>query len=82
VLFVPDMRGMVPPAFTSVRLEAYTVKASASRASSRNSSRASSSTRRITSNGMSTSIGMRDFATLTHLAEWNRYWLGNYEQDD
>jgi hypothetical protein len=25
---------------------------------------------------------MRDLATLTHLAEWNRYWLGNTEQDD
>ena len=25
---------------------------------------------------------MRDFSTLTHLAEWNRYWLGNQEQDD
>src|SRR6266851_1255498 len=25
---------------------------------------------------------MRDFTTLTHLAEWNRYWLGNQEQDD
>ena len=25
---------------------------------------------------------MRDLSTLTHLAEWNRYWLGNQEQDD
>jgi peptide deformylase len=25
---------------------------------------------------------MRDFTTLSHLAEWNRYWLGNQEQDD
>src|SRR5262249_53676171 len=25
---------------------------------------------------------MRDFSTLTHLAEWNKYWLGIQEQDD
>jgi peptide deformylase len=25
---------------------------------------------------------MRDLSTLTHLAEWNKYWLGNQEQDD
>jgi hypothetical protein len=25
---------------------------------------------------------MRDLSTLTHLAEWNRYWLGIQEQDD
>jgi peptide deformylase len=25
---------------------------------------------------------MRDLSTLTHLAEWNKYWLGVSEQDD
>ena len=25
---------------------------------------------------------MRDLSTLTHLAEWNKYWLGIQEQDD
>ena len=25
---------------------------------------------------------MRDLSTLTHMAEWNRYWLGVHEQDD
>jgi hypothetical protein len=25
---------------------------------------------------------MRDLSTLTHLAEWNRHWLGAQEQDD
>ena len=25
---------------------------------------------------------MRDLSTLTHLAEWNKHWLGNDEQDD
>jgi peptide deformylase len=25
---------------------------------------------------------MKDFSTLTHLAEWNKYWLGHTEQDD
>jgi hypothetical protein len=25
---------------------------------------------------------MKDFRTLTHLAEWNKHWLGNQEQDE
>jgi len=25
---------------------------------------------------------MKDLSTLTHLAEWNKYWLGIDEQDD
>jgi peptide deformylase len=25
---------------------------------------------------------MKDLSTLTHLAEWNKYWLGVEEQDD
>jgi peptide deformylase len=25
---------------------------------------------------------MRDLSTLTHLAEWNKHWLGHEEQDD
>ena len=25
---------------------------------------------------------MKDFSTLTHLAEWSKYWLESAEQDD
>jgi peptide deformylase len=25
---------------------------------------------------------MKDLSTLTHLAEWNKYWMGLEEQDD
>jgi len=25
---------------------------------------------------------MKGLSTLTHLAEWSKYWLGNAEQDD
>ena len=27
-------------------------------------------------------ILVEDLSTLTHLAEWNKHWLGNEEQDD
>lgn len=33
-------------------------------------------------NGMVYLDRMKDFSTLTHLAEWNKYWLGKRQQDD
>lgn len=33
-------------------------------------------------NGMVYLDRMKDFSTLTHLAEWHRYWLGSQAQDD
>jgi peptide deformylase len=80
-LSVPDMRGMVPR-YTAVRLEAY------DRGGERVDLVAKDFFARVIQhetdhlNGIVYLDRMNDLATLTHLAEWNRYWLGNEEQDD
>jgi peptide deformylase len=80
-LSVPDMRGMVPR-FTSVRLEAY------DREGRRVEGEAKEFFARVIQHETDHLQGrvyldrMRDFSTLTHLAEWNKYWLGNHEQDE
>jgi peptide deformylase len=80
-LSVPDMRGVVPRA-TSVRLEAL------DREGNRVDVVAKEFFARVIQHETDHLHGrvyldrMRDFTTLTHLAEWNRYWLGNQEQDD
>ena len=80
-LSVPDMRGIVPRA-TSVRLEAL------DREGNRVDVVAKEFFARVIQHETDHLHGrvyldrMRDFSTLTHLAEWNRYWLGNQEQDD
>jgi peptide deformylase len=73
--------GMVPR-FTSVRLEAY------DREGRRVEGEAKEFFARVIQHETDHLQGrvyldrMRDFSTLTHLAEWNKYWLGNQEQDD
>jgi len=80
-LSVPDMRGIVPRA-TSVRLEAL------DREGNRVDVVAKEFFARVIQHETDHLHGrvyldrMRDFTTLSHLAEWNRYWLGNQEQDD
>ena len=80
-LSVPDMRGMVPR-YTGVRLEAY------DRAGGKIDVVAKEFFARVIQhetdhlNGIVYVDRMKDLSTLTHLAEWNRYWLGNTEQDD
>ena len=80
-LSVPDMRGMVPR-LTSVRLDAF------DREGRRIEGEAKEFFARVIQHetdhlhGMVYLDRMRDFSTLTHLAEWNKYWLGNHEQDD
>jgi peptide deformylase len=80
-LSVPDMRGMVPR-YAAVRLEAY------DREGQRIEGELKEFFARVVQHETDHLHGvvyldrMRDFATLTHLAEWNRYWLGNTEQDD
>jgi peptide deformylase len=80
-LSVPDMRGMVPR-YTAVRLSAYdrtgakldvVAKDFFSRVIQHESDHL---------NGIVFLDRMRDLSTLTHLAEWNKYWLGVTEQDD
>jgi peptide deformylase len=80
-LSVPDMRGMVPR-HTAVRLEAL------DRMGARISVVAKEFLARVIQHETDHLDGvvyldrMRDLSTLTHLAEWNRHWLGNTEQDD
>src|SRR5262245_7403539 len=80
-LSVPDMRGLVPR-YTTVRLEAL------DRTGERISVVAKEFFARVIQhetdhlNGIVYLDRMKDLATLTHLAEWNRFWLGNAEQDD
>ncbi len=80
-LSVPDMRGMVPR-LTSVRLDAF------DREGRQIEGEAKEFFARVIQHetdhlhGMVYLDRMRDFSTLTHLAEWNKYWLGNNEQDD
>jgi peptide deformylase len=80
-LSVPDMRGMVPRA-TAVRLEAY------DRDGQKIDLVAKDFFARVIQHETDHLHGivyldrMRDLSTLTHLAEWNKYWLGVQEQDD
>jgi len=80
-LSVPDMRGMVPR-LTAVRLEAHdrdgapidlVAKEFFARVIQHETDHL---------DGIVYLDRMRDLATLTHLAEWNKYWLGVEEQDD
>jgi peptide deformylase len=80
-LSIPDMRGMVPR-YNAVRLGAY------DRAGGRLDVVAKEFFARVVQhetdhlNGIVYVDRMRDLSTLTHLAEWSRYWLGEAEQDD
>jgi len=80
-LSVPDMRGMVPR-YTMLRLEAR------DRRGEKIDLVAHEFFARVIQhetdhlNGILYVDRMKDLSTLTHLAEWNRYWLGNTEQDD
>jgi len=80
-LSVPDMRGMVPR-HSAIRLEAY------DREGTWIDGVAKEFFARVIQHETDHLHGrvyldrMRDFSTLTHLAEWNKYWLGIQEQDD
>ena len=80
-LSVPDMRGVVPR-HTAVRLEAYDregnpIDVVAKEFFARVIQHETDHLR-----GVVYVDRMRDLSTLTHLAEWNKYWLGIEEQDD
>lgn len=80
-LSVPDMRGVVPR-YASVRLEAR------DREGAKVDVVAKEFFARVIQHETDHLSGlvyldrMRDLSTLTHLAEWNKYWLGIEEQDD
>ena len=80
-LSIPDMRGIVAR-WTAVRLEAR------DREGQPIDLKAADFFARVIQhesdhlNGIVYVDRMRDLRTLTHLAEWNRYWLGATEQND
>jgi peptide deformylase len=80
-LSVPDMRGVVPR-YTAVHLEAY------DREGNRIDVVAKEFFARVLQHesdhlrGLVYLDRMKDLSTLTHLAEWNKYWMGLEEQDD
>jgi peptide deformylase len=80
-LSVPDMRGVVPR-FGSVRLEARDREGSWIDVVAKEFFARVIQHETDHLNGMVYLDRMRDLSTLTHLAEWNKYWLGVQEQDD
>jgi peptide deformylase len=80
-LSVPDLRGMVPR-YTAVRLE------SLDREGRRQDLVAKDFFARVIQhetdhlNGVVYLDRMRDFSTLTHVAEWQKHWLGTREPAD
>jgi peptide deformylase len=80
-LSVPDMRGVVPR-HTAVRLEAY------DREGNRIDVVAKEFFARVIQhetdhlNGIVYLDRMSDLRTLSHIAEWNKHWLGIREQND
>jgi peptide deformylase len=80
-LSVPDMRGAVPR-YTSVRLECY------DRQAQRVTVVAKEFFARVIQhetdhlNGLVYLDRMRDLSTLSHIAEWQKHWLGIREQED
>jgi peptide deformylase len=80
-LSVPDMRGMVPR-FTAVRLQCH------DRHGGPVDLVAKDFFARVIQHETDHLFGtvyvdrMRDLSTLSHIAEWNRYWLGIREQED
>ena len=80
-LSVPDMRGMVPR-FTAVRLEAYDHEGKKMDVVAKEFFARVIQHETDHLNGIVYLDRMKDFRTLTHLAEWNRYWLGTGEQED
>jgi peptide deformylase len=80
-LSVPDMRGVVPRC-VAVRLEGY------DRAGQRLDLVAKDFFARVIQHETDHLDGivyldrMRDMTTLSHIAEWNKHWLGTVEQND
>ncbi len=80
-LSVPDMRGMVSR-YTTVRLEAYDREGKELDVVAKEFFARVIQHETDHLNGIVYLDRMKDFRTLTHLAEWNKYWLGLTEQDD
>jgi len=80
-LSVPDMRGMVPR-YTSVRLQCLDREGQAVDVIAKDFFARVCQHETDHLNGKVYLDRMRDLSTLTHVAEWNKHWLGIREQDD
>jgi peptide deformylase len=80
-LSVPDMRGIVPR-FGAVRLEARDRDGAPIEVVAKEFFARVIQHETDHLHGTIYLDRMRDLATLTHLAEWNKHWLGVQEQDD
>lgn len=80
-LSVPDMRGRVPR-WTAVRLECLDRDGAPVDLVAKDFFARVIQHETDHLNGIVYLDRMRDLTTLTHFAEWNRYWVGVHEQDD
>ncbi|MBI3637747.1 MAG: peptide deformylase [Candidatus Rokubacteria bacterium] len=80
-LSVPDMRGMVPR-YTSVRLEGYDRDGNAVDLVAHDFLARVIQHETDHLDGIVYVDRMRDLATLSHIAEWQKHWLGVREQGD
>jgi len=80
-LSVPDMRGMVPRA-TAVRLQCYDREANPVDLVAKDFFARVIQHETDHLHGIVYVDRMRDLRTLSHIAEWNKYWLGIREQND
>lgn len=80
-LSVPDMRGLVPR-YTAVRLECHDRDARPVDLMAKDFLARVIQHETDHLNGIVYLDRMRDLSSLSHLAEWNRYWLGEQESDD
>jgi peptide deformylase len=80
-LSVPDMRGMVPR-HTAVRLECYDREGTPVSLDAKDFFARVIQHETDHLNGIVYVDRMRDLRTLSHIAEWNKHWLGIREQHD
>jgi peptide deformylase len=80
-LSVPEMRGMVPR-YTSVRLEYHDREGNAQSVVAKDFFARVIQHETDHLNGIVYVDRMRDLRTLSHIAEWNKHWLGIREQND
>jgi peptide deformylase len=80
-LSVPDMRGMVPR-YTAVRLQCLDREGQPVDLVAKDFFARVCQHETDHLNGIVYLDRMRNLATLAHIAEWNKHWLGNREQAD
>ena len=80
-LSVPDMRGMVPR-FTAARLQCLDREGQPVDVVAKDFFARVCQHETDHLNGLVYLDRMRSLATLSHIAEWNKHWLGNREQAD